>query len=229
MTLMTRWRSRAASRTGALGVSLAVAVVAAPPVRAAAPARPGPAARAAAALARRGLMGRSDLGVGWSRTTPAPKNPSSLTCGSDPGVLAAVASATWSQTGATAFASAASYGFADVARQRRAWRATAARAMGPCLEHLLQAGSGHGVQLRATGVRPLPALRIGDAAAGASVRRYEVSGTASGAGQDVPVTLDVVLVSQGTWIGEDEFSAAGSTPSARLQTRVVEHQAGRVS
>ena len=160
--------------------------------------------------------------------TAAPQDASSLTCAAHPGLLAAVASATWSQASATLFASGTSYGFADVAGRERMWRQTGTAAMGRCLERELEQGSGHGVVLRATGVRQLTAPRLPAGAGQVSIRRYEVAGTASGAGQIGPVTLDVILLADRKWIGEDEFSAAAVAPSGAVQARVAAAQARRV-
>ncbi len=217
---------------GVLGLSVIAAVgTAASGVTAAgatAPARPSPAARAAAAVARQGLLRRSDLGAGWSTTTAAPKDATDLACASNRSILASDASSTWSQQ-ATAFASGTSYGFASVAAQRRAWGQTATAAMGRCLERQLQQGSSHGVVLRATGVRRLSAPRLPSGAPRVAIRRYEVAGTASGAGQESSVTLDVIVVAYRTWIGEDEFSAADSPPPPAVQARVVAAQARRTA
>jgi hypothetical protein len=62
-----------------------------------------------------------------------------------------------------------------------------------------------------------------------SIRRYEVSGTASSAGQDTAVLLDVLLLGYGTWIGEDEFSVTGSSPPTAIERRVAAMQARRIS
>ena len=86
--------------------------------------------------------------------------------------------------------------------------------MGRCLERLLADGSGHGVRLRAGGVRRLAAPHLASGAHGVAARRYRVSGVASGNGQQTSVALDVVLVAAGTWIAEDEFTAAGAPPAA---------------
>jgi hypothetical protein len=192
------------------------------------PARPSPAARAAAAVARQGLLRRSDLGSGWSIATAAPANAASLTCGADRSVLAAVASATWSEATGTVFSSGTSYGFAGVAAQRRVWRQTGTAAMGRCLERAFEQGSSHGVVLHATAVRMLAAPRLPPGASRLSIRRYEVSGTATGAGQNSPVTLDVILAGYRTWIGEDEFSVADSAPPLRAEARVAAGQDRRV-
>lgn len=161
--------------------------------------------------------------------TAAPRDASSLTCGADHGVLAAVASATWSEATATVFASGTSYGFAGVAGQRRIWRQTGTAAMGRCLERAFEQGSSHGVVLHATAVRMLPPPRLPAGASRLSIRRYEVSGTAAGAGQNGPVTLDVILAGYRTWIGEDEFSVADSAPPLTAEGRVATRQDRRVT
>lgn len=191
------------------------------------PRPPRSAVRAATASARRALVRRSDLGAGWSAISAAPPRAASLTCAADRDVLAAVASATWSQRSAAVFVSGTSYGYASGAAERRAWRRTATGGMGRCLERLLAAGSGHGVQLRASGVRRLAALHLAPGALGVAVRRYRVSGTASGDGQQASVTLDVVLLAAGTWIAEDEFSATGAPPADALEARIAGAQARR--
>jgi hypothetical protein len=226
---MTR-RTQRRRASGVLGLSLIVAGLGATAAGATAkaPARPSPAVRAAAAVARQGLLRRSDLGTGWSMATAAPRDASSLTCGADRGVLAAVASATWSEATATVFASGTSYGFSGVAGQRRMWRQTGTAAMGRCLERAFEQGSSHGVVLHATAVRMLPAPRLPAGVPRLSIRRYEVSGTASGAGQNSPVTLDVVLAGYRTWIGEDEFSVADAAPPVATETHVAAGQARRV-
>ena len=192
------------------------------------PKPPRSAVRAATASARRVLVRRSDLGAGWSAASPAPPRAASLTCAADRSVLAAAASATWSQRSAGVFASGTSYGYANGAAERHAWARTAGGGMGHCLETLLADGSGHGVQLHASGVRRLAAPHLSAGAHGAAVRRYRVSGTATGNGQQTSVTLDVVLVAAGAWIAEDEFTAAGASPADGLEARVARQQLRRV-
>jgi len=181
----------------------------------------------AAVVARAGLVRRADLGRGWTQTNAAPHSAAALTCTTDRAVRASLASPTWSSSDTTEFVSGTSYGFAGPAQQQAAWRATGTGAMGRCLKRQFAEGSSHGVRLVATGIRRISAPRSRALARSATLRAYQLSGTASGAGQDISVTLDVVLVGHGTWIGEDEFSAAGSAVSAALQARVAELQARR--
>ena len=192
------------------------------------PRPPRAAVRAATASARRALLRRSDLGAGWSAISAAPARAASLTCTADRSVLAAVASATWSQRSAGVFVSGTSYGYASGAQERRAWARTATGAMGRCLERLLADGSGHGFRLRAGSVRRLAAPHLAPGAHGVAARRYRVSGVASGNGQQTSVALDVVLVAAGTWIAEDEFTAAGAAPAAGLEARVTGQQVRRL-
>ncbi|HEY6522424.1 MAG TPA: hypothetical protein VIY10_01575 [Solirubrobacteraceae bacterium] len=191
------------------------------------PKPPHAAVRAATASARRALLRRSDLGAGWSAVSAAPPRSASLTCAADRSVLAAAASATWSQRSVGVFVSGTSYGYATGAQERRAWARTATGGMGRCLERVLADGSGHGVRLRAGGVRRLPAPHLVPGAHGLAVRRYRVSGVANGNGQQTSVALDVVLVAAGTWIAEDEFTAAGAPPAAGLEARVAGVQVRR--
>jgi len=100
--------------------------------------------------------------------------------------------------------------------------------MGRCLERQFQQGSSHGVVLHPTAVRMLPAPKLPAGTPRPSVRRYELSGTASGAGKDSMVTLDVILVGYRTWIGEDQFSAADAAPPAATEERVAAGQDRRV-
>jgi hypothetical protein len=194
-------------------------------------AAPSASARDAARRARQGLLRRPDLGARWSLLTAAPLRAQTLTCGSKqpPGSLAAFASATWSDAAGTTFASGTSYGFDSVVQARRAWRQTATKAMRRCLERQLEQGSSQGVSLHATGVRLLPPPTPPAGGPVVSIRRYEVSGTASGAGQDTAVLLDVLLVGNGTWIGEDEFSVTGSSPPTAIERRVAAIQARRIT
>jgi hypothetical protein len=192
------------------------------------PKPPSRAVRAATASARRALVRRSDLGAGWSAVTAAPPRAASLTCAADRTVLAAVASATWSQPSSDVFVSGASYGYKSGAAERRAWARTATGGMGRCVERLLADGSGHGVRLRASGVRRLAAPDLAPGAHGVAVRRYRVWGEASGNGQQTTVALDVVLVAAGTWIAEDEFSAAEALAPDALEARIAGAQVRRI-
>ena len=191
------------------------------------PRPPRSAVRSATASARRALLRRSDLGGGWSMVSAAPPRAASLTCAADRSVLAAVASATWSQRSGGVFVSGTSYGYAGGAPERRAWARTATGGMGRCLERLLADGSGHGVLLHAGGVRRLAAPHLARGAHGVAVRRYRVSGVASGNGQQTSVALDVVLVASGSSIAEDEFTAAGASPADALEARVAGVQVRR--
>jgi hypothetical protein len=224
-------RSPGAARLGAVVLVIAAAAViltgharAGAPHPKPHPKPPSPAVRAATASARRALLRRSDLGTGWSAVSAAPPRAASLTCARDRSALAAVASATWSQRSSGVFASGASYGYADGAAERRAWARTANGGMGRCLERLLADGSGHGVRLRASGVQRLAAAQ---GVRGVTVRRYRVSGVASGNGQQTSVVLDVVLLSAGNWIAEDEFTAADASPADALEARVARVQVRR--
>jgi hypothetical protein len=188
---------------------------------------PSAAVRTATASAHRALLRPSDLGAGRSSVTAAPPRTASLTCATDRSALAAASTTTWSQRSSGVFVSGTSYGYASGAQERRAWARTATGAMRHCLERRLADGSAHGVRLRASGVRRLPAPHLGHGAQGVAVRRYRVSGVASGNGQQTSVTLDVVLLGAGTWIAEDEFTAAVAPPAAALEVRVAGAQARR--
>jgi hypothetical protein len=215
-------------------VLIVLSALAAAPVVEAAPApRPTRAAQAAArAVSRHGLMRRTDLGAAWTETAAAPRRAPSLPCGvagvrTSQAVLAGSASVTWSDAAGTLFASGTSYGFAGAAAARQSWPRLGSASRDRCLKQQLEQGSGHGVVLKATGVRPLPAPRLTIAGRPVSISRYEVSGTATGAGQDVAVYLDVIVLRQGAWIAEDELSSAATAPPASLQARAARLQARR--
>ncbi|HUZ84320.1 MAG TPA: hypothetical protein VMU66_06465 [Gaiellales bacterium] len=179
-------------------------------------------APAAARLSALGLLRRADLGSGWALSLVAPRHAPPFACRAR--TKAASASATWSQGGGAVFASGTSYGFIGASAARRAWAQTGASAMRRCLKQTLAAGSTRRVRLTATAVTVLGPPRLPGAA---KVRRYRVSGTATGAGQQVPVSLDVVLLGSGTWIAQDEFSALVATPPAATEVRAARSQIRR--
>jgi hypothetical protein len=184
-------------------------------------------ARAKAAsttVAARGVLRRDDLGPGFSQKTPAPKHPTALGCRSNRKILAADGSPTWSQPGNGAFVSNASYGFVSATAARTAWSHETLAVIGHCLERQLDEGSGHGVSLAASGVRQLAAPRLPGSLSGVQLRRYRVVGTASGDGQQLPVTLDVILAERGEWIGEDQFSAIDALPAAAAERSALVDQ-----
>jgi hypothetical protein len=208
----------------AVGVALAIFVA---PVGATAANRES--SPPATVAARAGLVRRADLGRGWSQTSAAPGTAAALTCTADRAIRAAVASPTWGSVTATAFVSGTSYGFSGRAQQRRAWRATATAAMGRCLERQFAESSSHGVALVATGVRRVSAPAWRGAPTGATLRAYLVTGTATGAGQQLSVALEVVLVGDGAWIGEDELSSEGGSAPASVLGRAAADQARRAA
>jgi hypothetical protein len=183
---------------------------------------------AASAVAIKGTLRRSDLGTGFSQATPAPKRPAELACTANRNILAAEGSPTWSQAEGQSFVSNDSYGLGSAAAARAQWSHDTLAPLGRCLERQLAEGSGHGVKLTASGVRQLPPPTLPSGLGTVQLRRYRVSGTASGDGQQLPVTLDVILVSRGAWIGEDQFSAINTVPGAGVERRVLVNQVRRV-
>lgn len=209
--------------------AIALLLVALPAAAAGADQTAGADRSAASVMARAGLIRRADLGRGWSQTSAAPSSAAALTCATDRAVRASLASATWAGSDTTEFVSGTSYGFAGRAQQQRAWRTTATVAMGRCLKRQLAQSSSHGVQLSATGVRRVGAPRSPRLPRSATLRAYLVTGTATGAGQQLDVALEVVLISDGAWIGEDELSAEGGSASAGVLGRAAASQARRAA
>jgi hypothetical protein len=213
---------RPASLAGAVALAIAVA-----PASATAGNRGSPSP--ATVAARAGLVRRADLGRGWSQTNVAPHSAAALTCATDRAIGASLASATWASSDTTEFLSGTSYGFSGRVQQQRAWRTTSTAAMGRCLKRQFAESSSHGVALVATGVRRVSAPRWRGAPPGASLRAYLVAGTASGAGQQLGVTLEVVLVGDGAWIGEDELSTEGGSAPPGVLGRAAASQARRAA
>lgn len=200
-----------------------IAVAPPPPATRAVLAATSPAARMSAL----GLLRRADLGTGWKPTLAAPAHPPPFACAISGHNVAAAASGTWSMSDGTVFASGTSYAFAGAAAAQRAWARTGSTGMRRCLKRTLADGSSRRVRLTATTVITLrPLLLPGPWAR--QVRVFRVSGTASGAGQTVPVNLDVVLVKTGSWIAQDEFSAVAASPPVAVETRAARAQLRRV-
>jgi hypothetical protein len=197
--------------------------------------RPTQAARGVASRSSHaGLLRRSDLGAGWTETAAAPRHPPSLACGAAgsataSGVLASMASPTWGRSSGGPFASGTSYGFGSAADALRAFSAVARTTTGRCFERLLAQGSTGSVMLRATGVREFALPRVTVAGRPVSIRRFRVSGIASGAGQETQIYLDGIIVARGSAIAVDEFSSVTSPPSTALEMRVTAAQARRLA
>ncbi|MGA9857048.1 MAG: hypothetical protein WBQ18_04245, partial [Solirubrobacteraceae bacterium] len=75
-------------------LSSVTGAITAPGAAATAPHRPSGAVIRAVALARLGVLRRSDLGAGWSGVGPGPSRAPTLTCG--PTATGSAASAVWS-------------------------------------------------------------------------------------------------------------------------------------
>lgn len=182
----------------------------------------------AARVSALGLLRRGDLGSGWKPSLAAPAHPPPFACATSGHKVAAAASATWSKSAGAIFASGTSYAFGGAVAAQRAWARTGGTAMRRCLKRTLVAGSTRRVRLTATAVVALRPLRLEGVDPAHRIRVYRVSGTATGAGQQVPVTLDVVLAMTGTWIGEDEFSAVAELPPVAVEERAARAQIRRV-
>lgn len=181
------------------------------------------------ARARAELLRQSELGAGWKVSAPAPKNAPALTCGVfHPGVSGvteqgAAASPTFAQTSSGPFLGQVSHVYASADQGLAVWRRIALPGLGRCAEQSLDHGGGHGVSLRATGLRPLSLVGLA-----ARVWAYRVTGVASAASESVPVYLDVIVLGHGTGISQISLSSFLAPVTARLELRLARAVAQRM-
>jgi hypothetical protein len=136
---------------------------------------------------------------------------------------ARAASATFAQTSQGPFAFDVSAAFASATTARGWWRQVVHPALSHCFARVLAAGSGGGVKLKPSGTRMLTL-----AGAPPKVARYRVSGQATSPGQNVPVYLDVLLVTRGRFVTELQLSNFDAPPPNQLELRLARLLARRL-
>jgi hypothetical protein len=172
------------------------------------------------ARAQGALLRRTQLGAGWSVSSPAPRHVPALTCSAfDPAVsgateVGAAASATFAQSANGPFAAQVSYAYATPAQQLSVWRAVVRPALGRCFRASILHGSGRGVTFTATGVKRLSLPGVPGRSA-----EYRVTGVATAPNQSVPVYLDAIIIGGGAGISALSLSTflQPATPGTELR------------
>jgi hypothetical protein len=106
--------------------------------------------------------------------------------------------------------------FASATTARGWWRQVVHPALARCFARVLAAGSGGGVKLKPSGTRMLTLT-----GAPRKVARYRVTGQATAPGQNVPVYLDVILITRGRFVTELQLSNFDTPPSHQLELRLA--------
>jgi hypothetical protein len=178
---------------------------------------------------RAALLRRADLGRQWSLQAAAPKHAPPLTCHGFsprlPGVSApaAVASPTFARGLDGPFVSQTAYRYATAAQQHVVWRRVVVKRLLHCVAAALTAGGSGGARFTVASRKVLP-LR----GAGASVTRYRVGGSATSAGQTLPVFLDELVLGQRGLITALDVSTLMQPPADSLERRLVRLASARL-
>ena len=192
-------------------------------------AAPAPAFQSPSIVARHALLRRPDLGRAWSLQAPAPRRAPKLTCHGFsprlPGVRApgAAASATFERGPHGPFVSQTAYVYASAAQQRVVWRRVVTSRLLRCVAAALRAGSGGGTAFTLTS-RKVVSLH----GTGGLVTRYRVSGSATNAGQTLPVFLDELVLGQRELITALDVSSFAQPPADSLERRLVRLASARL-
>jgi hypothetical protein len=173
----------------------------------------------ASATARRVLLGRSELGRGWSVEAPAPAHALRLTCRafsprlSGVRVRASVASPTLQQSSQGPFLSQAAYLYGAAGQERVVWRHVVISRLLRCAAATFAAG---GTSYAVTSSRVSALHRPGG-----TVTRYRIAGTVAGGGQTLPAYLDELVLGRGVLITVLDVSSFDAPASDRLESQLA--------
>jgi hypothetical protein len=178
------------------------------------------------------LLGRSDLGPGWSVSAPAPARIPAIACGKLHLQLrggaahpAAAASPTFQQNGTGVFLGQTAYRYATAAEAQQVWGGVARRALLGCLAQSVAAGSTRSVRFTVSSERMVPAPRV----EGASVVAFRVLATAhESGGVTADAYFDELLLRARTVLSALSFSSLAAPPSVSLERRIAGRAAGRL-
>ena len=184
--------------------------------------------RSPAQLARAALIGRADLGAGWSQSAAAPGSAPRLVCNQSggsgaPREAARAASPTFAQGQQGPFAFEITAVFRSVTAAGDWWARVVHPSLRLCFAKVFADASSGGVHFHATGSQML-ALRGGPP----GLARYRVTGEASTSGQSSPVDFDVLLVRRGANVGELQLSSFQTPPADGLEARLARAVAHRL-
>lgn len=176
--------------------------------------------------ARAELVTRGELGSGWRVQAPPPRRIPPLTCPAFSPRLSGVtevgtaASPTFAESAAGPFLAQIAYVYASGEQRQTIWRQVVRPRLLTCVAAALRQGSAHGVQFTVTGRRRLRLPRLTGQRAG-----YRAQGTATGAGQSVPVYLDMLVLGRGASISELSITSFDSPVTAGLEARLARRAA----
>ncbi|MFL5831297.1 MAG: hypothetical protein ACJ76X_15390 [Solirubrobacteraceae bacterium] len=168
------------------------------------------------------LLRRADLGRPWTLQADAPKHAPALTCHGFsprlPGVTApaAVASPTFARGLQGPFVSQTAYRYATPAQQQIVWRRVVVPRLLRCVARALTAGASGGARFTVTSRKVAPLH-----GAAAPVTRYRIGGSATSAGQTLPVYLDELVLGHGPLITSLDVSSFAQPPADSLERRLV--------
>jgi hypothetical protein len=188
----------------------------------------GLAGAGAPALAQSGLGGvllqQRDLGRGWSVESPPPRRVAFVTCPrfdpvSNLRPSASAGTPTFARTPAGPFVSQSAYAYATAARGAAVWRRIARPELVQCLA--ASVASNRGAKVIHKGSLSLPGLS--SAAVG-----YRVTGTLTGSGQTIDISLDMIVVGGGRDISALVFSSLEQPVARSLELRLARAVARRL-
>lgn len=167
------------------------------------------------------LLGRAELGAGWSVSSPAPARVPQISCHALPAALSAVrrtaaAGATFATASAGPYVQQTVYRWARAATATAVWRLVARPALLSCLARSLVRGGSSGVSFTVTGRHVITAPRLS-----VGIRAYRVLATATVGGQAFPAYLDELVINTQGSVSEVSVASYEQPPAAAVERRVA--------
>jgi hypothetical protein len=179
-----------------------------------------------ALTARQALLGRAELGRGWSVEAKPPARVPGLRCHAFSPLLsgvrerAAVASPTFKASSTGPFLSQSAYLYGDAAQERAVWRHVVVSGLLRCTAARF-AAAGRAYAVTSSHVS---ALR----GAGSAITRYRIGGTVTGGGQTLPAFLDELVLGRASLITVLDVASLDAPASDSLERRVAALAAQRL-
>lgn len=184
---------------------------------------------AAAPAAAPLLIGRADLGSGWTVSAPAATRVPQITCHALGAALQsarrqAAVGATFAQASAGPYVQQTAYRWAAATTATAVWRQVARPALLSCLAQSLAKGGSSGVTFTVTGRHAITAPRLS-----VGIRAYRVLATATIQGQSFPAFLDELVINTGGAVSEASIATYEQAPTAAVERQVAAAIARRAS
>jgi hypothetical protein len=126
------------------------------------------------------------------------------------------------------FLSQTAYAYLTVAQAGVVWRRVVTSRLLRCAAAALRAGSGGGTTFTVSSRKVVPLQGLARTPAGVTVARYRIGGSASAAGQTLPVYLDELVVSRGPLITAIDVTSFSDPPADKLERRILRRAVSRL-